>query len=48
MYLFRDKFEVLLPGNKYLLTNDTIGKWIEENKMENFVLWLDEIMTMAR
>jgi hypothetical protein len=39
---------LLLPEEKYTLTNSSIKAWIEQNKIQNFILWLDEVMTMAR
>lgn len=48
VYLFKQKFSILLPEDKYVLTADSISAWIAENKVVNFILWLDEIMTMAR
>lgn len=48
IYQFKERFKLLLPEEKYTLTNSSIKAWIEQNKIQNFILWLDEVMTMAR
>ncbi len=48
MYLFKEKFAILLPEDKYSLTSESIAEWIEENRIENYMLWLEKMLTMAK
>ena len=48
VYLFKEKFAILLPEDKYSLTSESIAEWIEENRIENYMLWLEEMLTMAK
>ena len=36
-----------MPDGKYVLDAQSIQNWIKQNKIENFILWMEEIMTMA-
>ncbi len=33
VYLFKEKFAILLPQDKYTLTNASISAWIEQNRI---------------
>jgi hypothetical protein len=47
IYQFKDRFAILMPDGKYVLDAQSIQNWIKQNKIENFILWMEEIMTMA-
>ena len=47
VYQFRERFRILLPEGRYVLTKGSIQAWIDENKVQDFTLWMEEIMTMS-